>query len=69
MNNKNYYEILLAGEVNNKRFMRFEISEINVLNGQTQLKGYFDDSGLFSFLKSIRDLHLKILKMELINKK
>ncbi len=66
MNNFDPYEITILGEINKKRFSSYEIIRITYIEGNTQIFGYFDQSSLFSILKTIRDLCLKILKLELI---
>ena len=68
MNNSDPYDIKILGEINRKRFSSYDINRISYIDGNTHIFGYFDQSALFSILKTIRDLGLQLLKLELIKK-
>jgi len=66
VNEKKCYKIRLKNKINTKKFSRFEKVEISCKEGDTEIYGYFDETALYSILKRIRDLNIKLLKLELV---
>ena len=69
MNEQALYKIRLKSKINPKKFSRFEKVEISCDEGNTILQGYFDETALYSILKRVRDLNIKLLKLELVEER
>ena len=64
-----YYEIIVSGHINKKRFLKFEEMEISLLeDGKTRLIADIDQSALHAVLNYIRDLGLILISVKKINK-
>lgn len=60
-----YYEIIIKGHLNKKRFIMFEQVEVLLLaEGNTRIAGYLDQSALHAVLNYIRDLGLKLISVK-----
>ena len=69
MNEKNCYKISLKNKIDSKKFLRFEKVKISCEEGNTVIYGYFDETALYSILKRVRDLNIKLLKLELVEER
>ncbi len=62
-----YYEVIVKGHLNGKRFLRFEGLGISLLSsGNTRIRGEVDQATLHALLGYIRDLGLTLLSVKRI---